>query len=123
MKGTWQTDSSSTGPPLLVVAVAVVAAAVAGPVVHAAEAVVKILLIAAVVLAGLAVAGLVGYVAWRARTPADHRASGSAGYPADCPPGTGTYSAAPPAARTADTSAPTRSRLGHRSCRADRPSG
>ena len=72
MKGTWQTDNHGSGILLLVVVVAVIAAAAAGPVVHAAEDLVRILLIAAGVLAVAAVAAIAGLLAWHKRRTPPH---------------------------------------------------
>jgi hypothetical protein len=72
MKGTWQTtDGGGAGASLLIALVVVIvfAAATAGPVVHAAEDLVRILLITAAVLAGLVVGAVIGALAWRARHP------------------------------------------------------
>lgn len=70
MKGTWQTTSDSGGhaAAVAVVVVAVLVAAIAGPVVHAAEDLARMVLIAAAVLIGLTAAGAIGFVAWRARS-------------------------------------------------------
>lgn len=70
MKGTWQTTSSGgdgIGTVALVVLAAIVVAAVAGPVVHAAAELVRLVVIAAAIIAGLALAAAVALVAWRLR--------------------------------------------------------
>ena len=67
MKGTWQTtdDGGGSGLALVVIAVAVIAAAAAGPVIHAAAILLRVVLIAVLSLCGLAVAGGIGFLAWR----------------------------------------------------------
>jgi len=60
MKGTWQSDNHGSGVLLLVVVVvAVIAAAAAAPIVHAAEDLLRILLIGLAVIVGLGIAGAV----------------------------------------------------------------
>ncbi len=72
MRGTWQTTGGSGAGGSLLIAVVVVAvfgAAFAGPVVHAAEDLVRIVLITAAVLAVLAGTGIGLAVRYRRRTP------------------------------------------------------
>jgi hypothetical protein len=73
MKGTWQTDSGgsgSTGGGLLILAAAVVIAAVAVPVIHALTALLEVVLVGVFSVAGLGIAGGIGYAAWRRQHPA-----------------------------------------------------
>lgn len=72
MRGTWKTESSGAGALAVlavVLIVAIIGAAVARPVIDAVTELVRVLLIAAAVLAGTAVAGGIAYVVWRRRHP------------------------------------------------------
>lgn len=76
MRGTWQTTEGGGGTvavAVLVIAAVLVVEAVARPVINAATdivtAIVHIVLIGLATLAGLAVAGTVGYLAWRRHRP------------------------------------------------------
>jgi hypothetical protein len=69
MRGTWQTESSSSGigPVVVLIAAAVLIVAIAGPVAAAVAEIVRLVLISAAVLVGLAAVAGVTALALRAR--------------------------------------------------------
>lgn len=89
MKGTWQTtDGGGLGDAVAAIVVVLVIAAVAGPVLGAVAGavaeLVRVLLIAAAVILGLAAAGLVAFIAWRLHHGRPNRVT-SMSFPAPLP--------------------------------------